>query len=71
MNKEADNALIDLTNLKIILNLLIVIQVDQFHPITAIMEIQVLKDFRIQNKQMSYLVDRIQYQIRTQNGKLH
>ena len=49
MNKEADNAPIDLINLKIILNRLTVIRVDQFHPITVTMEIPVLRDFKIPN----------------------
>lgn len=71
MNKEADSALIDLINLKIVQNLLTVIQAVQFHHITAIMEIQVQRKFIILNRPMRFLVDHIRFQIRILNGKLH
>ena len=70
MNKEADKDLTGPVNLKIIQNLHTVIPVVQFLHITAIMEIQVPKDFKILNKILIYLVDPIRFQIKTQNGKL-
>jgi hypothetical protein len=46
MNKEADSDHTDPVNLKIIQSLLTAIQVDQFLLITAIMKIQVHRDFK-------------------------
>jgi len=71
MNKEADSDHTDPVNLKIIQSLLTAIQVAQFPLITAIMKIQVRRDFKTWNKTMIYLADPIRFQIKTQSGKLH
>lgn len=70
MNKEAGKDLTDPANLKTIQSPHTVIPVAQFPLITAIMEIQVQKDFKTRNKTMIYLADPIQFLTKTQSGKL-